>query len=276
MSNDIKTINNVEQPKKGRKRGRRKKGEELLINPIETVNYIIKHWPYIGVKEIKSKILSGLKIQRDINENYSVLEKFIYNKKIYLYDKRNTILDKYGQYVGFFIDQENGSKKIYFLDTVYDNRTYDEIINDIENNIPPKKFIRIDNNIVIKREAKKRGRKKGKRKKDDKFLIRPVDVIDYIHSCWPQLEINLIKDKVIKGIRKEKEKGKEYYVLDKFIYKNNIYWVDNRNTILDNDANFVAIFIDNDNGSKQIYFIEPKNTDNRTYDEVIKNIENNN
>jgi hypothetical protein len=268
-------IENPIEKKKGKKRGRRKKGEDILITPEETINYIIKHWPYIGVKEIKNDILIGLRIQRDIKENYCVLDKFLYNNSIYYYDNRNTVLNIYGQYVGFIIERNVRSKSIYFLNNVYDDRTYEEVINNIESNIQPYTFNKLNNNIIIKPEAKKRGRKKGKRKKDDIFLIKPEDVIDYISMCWGKLEIDKIKGKIVQGIKTEKEKGKEYYVLDKFVYKENTYWVDSRNTILDNNAKFVGFFIDNINGTKKIYFLKQKNLDTRTYKEIIDNIENN-
>ena len=288
MNNDIKSI--IDKPKRKytkkkekkqeeikvkKKRGRRKKGEELLIEPEKTIDYIIKHWPYIGATEIKTNALLGLSIQRDIKENYSVLDKIIYNKKVYYYDNRNIIVDTNGQFVGFFINQYNETKKIYFLEPVMDNRTYDEVMTDIKNNKKVGNFIKIDNNIIIKREAKKRGRKKGKRKQDDKFLMKPEDTIDYLASCWPKLGIINIKNKVVSGMKIEKEKGTDNYVLDKYIHNDNIYWIDNKNTVLDNNAKFVGFIIDNNDGTKNICFIESSN-DNRTYKKVINDIENKN
>lgn len=266
MINDTKLMDNIskskrkytkkkgEEKKKGKKRGRRKKGEEILIDPEETINYIIKHWPDIGVKNINDKALLGLRIQRDIKENYYVLDKFIYDGNTYYYNKKNMILDIYGQFVGVFIDHCNDRKKIYLFNMVYDNRTYDEVIHDIEYGIISENFVKKDNYVTIKPEAKRRGRKKGKRKKDDKFLMKPEDTINYLANCWPELKIETIINKVVSGIKLEKEKGIDHYVLDKFIHNDCVYWYDSRNSILDNNAKFVGFFIDKD-GDRKIYFL---------------------
>lgn len=135
------------------------------------------------------------------------------------------------------------------------------------------KDIKTDNNIVIKPEAKKRGRKRGRRKKGEDFIMKPEDVLDYMIRNFPGMKLEQIKDKVIEGLKLKRDIGENYYVLDKFIYKDNAYYYDSRNTILNNDAQFVGFFINREDGTKKIQFLKSTYTDNRTYEEVIADIE---
>lgn len=135
------------------------------------------------------------------------------------------------------------------------------------------KEIKTDNNVVIKPEAKKRGRKRGRRKKGEEFIMKPEDVLDYMIRNFPGMKLEHIRDKVIKGLKLKRDIGENYYVLDKFIYKGLVYYYDSRNTILNSDAQFVGFFINQDDGSKKIQFLKSSQEDNRTYEAVIDDIE---
>lgn len=136
-----------------------------------------------------------------------------------------------------------------------------------------KKEIKTDKDVIIKPEAKKRGRKRGRRKKGEEFIMKPEDVIDYMIRNFPDMQIEKIKDKVIKGLRLKRDIGENYYVLDKFMYNGEIYYYDSRNSILNSDAQFVGFFLDQEDGTKKIQFLRQPNDDTRTYEQIIADIE---
>ena len=61
---------------------------------------------------------------------------------------------------------------------------------------------------------------------------------------------------------------------DKFVHNGNTYWYDAKDAVLNMDAQIVGYFINQPDGSKMIYMFRHDNDDNRTYDEVIEEIEN--
>lgn len=124
---------------------------------------------------------------------------------------------------------------------------------------------------VIKSTPKKRGRKKGKNKKDE--LMKPEDVLDYMIRNFPNMEIEKIRNKVLDGLKNKKKMEDEPYILDKFPLNGKSYYYDDNGIVFDIDANIVGFFVSHDNGTKKLYMINDDNN-NMTYDEIIASIEN--
>lgn len=133
--------------------------------------------------------------------------------------------------------------------------------------------LKTDDNTIIKPEAKKRGRKRGRRKKEQELMMKPEEVMDYMIRNFPDMKLEKIKYKVVSGLKLMKELGENRYVLDKFTYNDESYYYDDKNTILNADAKFVGYFIDQDDGTKKIYFLKPKGRDERNFEQIIAEIE---
>lgn len=129
-----------------------------------------------------------------------------------------------------------------------------------------------DDGTIIKPDAKKRGRKRG-RKKESEILMRPCEVVDYIVRNFPHKGVENIRDKVIDGIKMMKMIGDNPYLLYKFTHCNNTYYYDDTNTIMNSDGRVVGFFIKQNDGKNKMFMIERKNKDTRTFREVIDEIE---
>jgi hypothetical protein len=126
---EIEAIN-MEPKKRGRKRGRKRNDQELLLKPDEMIDYMIRNFPQMGIDRIREKVLNGLKIMRELNDNPYLLHKFKYDDNTYLYyDDQNTILNSDGQIVGF---KETGTNKMFMINSNKDTRTYEQVIKQIE------------------------------------------------------------------------------------------------------------------------------------------------
>lgn len=121
--------------KRGRKKGI-KDNKDSIFKPDEILDYMIRNFPEMGIERIKEKVLIGLKVMKDIEDNPYLLDKFIHNNVTYYYDDKNAIFNTDGKVIGFFIKQPNvdNDVKIYHIESNRDARTYEEIINFIENN----------------------------------------------------------------------------------------------------------------------------------------------
>ncbi len=91
-------INNNEPKKK--RRGRRKKEIDLIMKPEDILDYMIKNYPKMGIDQIKTKVLDGLKHREEnINKIY-VLDKVEHNQNTYYYDSLGNVFDIYAKMVG--------------------------------------------------------------------------------------------------------------------------------------------------------------------------------
>jgi hypothetical protein len=132
-----------------------------------------------------------------------------------------------------------------------------------------------DDNMVIKPEAKKRGRKRGRKKRDQELLFKTEEVLDYMIRNYPQMGINQIRSKVIDGMISMKQLGDTPYVLEKFTHTNgSIYYIDTKGAIFNTDAIIVGYFVKQTDGKEKMYLIEQKNIISESYDEIINSIEN--
>ena len=131
-----------------------------------------------------------------------------------------------------------------------------------------------DDNTIIKTEAKKRGRKKGRTKKTIDLTFKPDEVLDYIIRNYPHIGIERIRDKVINGLNEMKIMGDNPYLLYKFTYEGTKYYYDDKNAIFNTDSKIVGYFIKQPDGNNKMYPILKKNKDTRTFQEVINSIEN--
>jgi hypothetical protein len=130
---DDDTIIKLDAKKRGRKRGRKKRNHELVFKPHEVIDYMIRNFPHMQIEKIREKVINGLMMMRDIGDNPYLLCKFSHDGKVYYYDDKNTILNPDGQVVGYFIQQPDGSNKMYMINLKNkDDRTYQQIIDSIE------------------------------------------------------------------------------------------------------------------------------------------------
>lgn len=168
----------------------------------------------------------------------------------------------------------------YFRLTIDDEINQDNIQNNIQDNIAvaktKRKYTKRKPKENIQKKyvqiPKKRGRKRGRKRKDQDLIMKPEEILDYMIRNYPRMGIEHIKDDVIRGIKKMKEMGNSPYVLDRFMYEDNIYYEDDKGAILNSDAVLVGYFIEQ-NGQKNIYMFKNKDDDNRTYEEIIRSIE---
>ena len=138
----------------------------------------------------------------------------------------------------------------------------------------PIAYNKTDDDKVIKPEAKKRGRKRGRKKRDMEILFTPQEVIEYIHRNYPLMGIDKISDKVVEGLRVMREFGDSPSLYYKFTYDDITYYYDDRNAILNADGQLVGHFIPQGDGNNKMYLFNRKNQDTRTFEEVIDWIEN--
>jgi len=127
------TVIKLEAKKRGRKRGRKKKDQELTFRSEEVVDYMIRNYPHMGIERIREKVLDGLKVMKDINDEPYRLYGFVHKKIKYYYDDNDAILNTDGVIIGYFIKQEDQNKKMYMLQqNNTDIRTFEQVINSIE------------------------------------------------------------------------------------------------------------------------------------------------
>ncbi|VBB17974.1 hypothetical protein YASMINEVIRUS_437 [Yasminevirus sp. GU-2018] len=127
-----------------------------------------------------------------------------------------------------------------------------------------------DDGTVIKPEAKKRGRKRGRKKKDQDMLFKPEEVIDYVHRNFPLMGIDRIREKVMEGLKKMREFGDNPYLLYKFTYNANTYYYDDKGAILNEDGQMVGVFIKQDDGFNKMYMFARKKDNTLTHSEVLE------
>lgn len=126
---------------------------------------------------------------------------------------------------------------------------------------------------VIKTEGKKRGQKRGRKKKGLNMLFKPEEVLDYIDRNFPLIKIDRIREKVIDGMKAMREFGEFPYILYKFTHESAIHYYDDKGAVLNADGRLVGYFIKQPDGHNKLYMFEQKNKDNRSYQDVINQIE---
>ena len=94
-----------------------------------------------------------------------------------------------------------------------------------------------------------------------------IDIIDMIIEMYPDLQRDriLLIDTVL-GVIKRPNK----YILERFDYENNIYYLDKTGIILDKYLNFKGCYIYQDNKIK----VFMNNNKRKDYNEYIKNMTN--
>jgi hypothetical protein len=166
-------------------------------------------------------------------------------------------------------------------DTCDVHQNFDEHGNLIEEPRKKRKYVRKQkpeqnksyDNIDIKLEAKKRGRKRGRKRKEQDFVFKPEDIMDYVIRNFPQMRMDIIKTKVVDGLKLMKDFDNNPYLLTKFIIDNQVYYYDDKSTIVNPDGQVIGYFIKQADGSNRMYPINPKNSDDRSYGEIIDWIE---
>lgn len=126
---------------------------------------------------------------------------------------------------------------------------------------------------VIKTEAKKRGRKKGRMKKKD-LTMKPEEVLDYMIRNYPGMKIECIKDKVVNGLKLKNRLYNEPYVLDKFKLNGKNYYYDDYGSVIDSDATLVGYFLDKEDGTKQLYMLNDITEEDELFNDIYKKINN--
>ena len=131
---DTGNNNNIkpEGKKRGRKRGRKKRNAETMFKVDDVIDYMIRRYPFMGIDKIKDEVITGIGKMRELVNSPYLLYKFNYNDKTYYYDETNTVVNTDGQTVGYIIKKPDGTNKLYMIDNNFDNRTYEQVIDDIE------------------------------------------------------------------------------------------------------------------------------------------------
>lgn len=138
----------------------------------------------------------------------------------------------------------------------------------------PVVYNKLDDNTIIKPETKKRGRKRGRKSKDQEVVFKPHEILDYIHRNYPLMGINRIREKVIDGLKLMRDLEEGAYILTKFTYDGSSYYFDDNNAILNTDGKLIGLFISQTDGNNKMYLFNRKDKDIRTFKEVIDDIEN--
>ena len=146
------------------------------------------------------------------------------------------------------------------------------LLNDIDSHDPLNNFMNQSNNPDHIIEVKRRGRKKGRNKKEE-LDYKPDDVIDYMIRNFPYMGIEKIKDRVLDGLKTKKIMDETPYMLSKFLHNGIVHYYDDYGTILNSDCVVVGYFVKNDDGSESKYMIDLNKKDNRSFQEVIDHIE---
>jgi hypothetical protein len=127
-------------------------------------------------------------------------------------------------------------------------------------------------NDIMDTEIVKKGRKRGRKKKDSIVQHTPEEIIDYMIRNFPHMKIDQIKEKTLNGLKIMKEMGDNPYILTKFIHQNKVYYYDDQNAVLNPDGILVGFVIRRYDATNRIYFIDNQQT-KQTYQEVIAMIE---
>jgi len=127
-------------------------------------------------------------------------------------------------------------------------------------------------NDIMDTEIVKKGRKRGRKKKDSIVQHTPEEIIDYMIRNFPHMKIDQIKEKTLNGLKIMKEMGDNPYILTKFIHQNKVYYYDDRNAVLNPDGMLVGFVIRRSDATNRIYFIDNQQT-KQSYQEVIDMIE---
>lgn len=123
-------------------------------------------------------------------------------------------------------------------------------------------------NLEINQEKKKRGRKqkkdkikkkpgkRGRKKKDHDYVLKPENVLDYICRNYPQLGVGRVRENILVALKLQKGYEPSNYVFDCLQYKGVKYYYDHYGNVINNQAEPVGIYIDSDNIKKLIIFDE--------------------
>jgi hypothetical protein len=152
------------------------------------------------------------------------------------------------------------------------------IVNDMiktESNTSTKPGYSIDSRQCNTTEIKSqqnhhRGRKRGRKSKNQEILFKPEEVMDYVARNYPDIGIDRIRNKVVNGLKVMKNIKNNPYLLYKFPYKNVTYYYDDNGAILNTDGVLIGYFIHRGGGIKKMYMFDQKNKDTRTVDEIIE------
>ena len=92
-------------------------------------------------------------------------------------------------------------------------------------------------------------KKRGRKKKNQELLLKPEEVLDYIHRNYPKLGIDKIKDSVVEGLKNRDQNTEQVYVLDEIMVAGEIYFCDDGGNVLNDDAHICGYIIDSDTSS---------------------------
>ncbi len=142
---------------------------------------------------------------------------------------------------------------------------FDALINETNN-------LSLNNEPEQITQVKKRGRKRGRKKKEE-LDFKPDDVIEYMIRNFPYMGIEKIKDRVLNGLKTKKLMDETPYMLSKFLHNGANHYYDDYGMILNDDCVVVGYFVKNDDGSESKYMIDLNKKDTRSYQEIIDHIE---
>ena len=123
------------------------------------------------------------------------------------------------------------------------------------------------------KQRRHNGRKRGRKSKNQDTLFKSEEVLDYVDRNYPDLGINRIRDKVINGLKVMRNMKNHPYLLYKFPYEGRTYYYDENDAIINTDGVLIGYFIKQRDGNKKMYMFEQRNKDQRTFEQIINDIE---
>jgi hypothetical protein len=135
-----------------KKRGRKKKVQELLMKPEDVIDYMIRNYPKMGIEKIKDSVVNGLKNRETDVEQIYVLDEIVINGDIYFCDQKGNVLNDDARICGFVIDsdtdsdegsdptktyekgktQDSKTVRVQMFHAQSDDRTFKQVVNSIE------------------------------------------------------------------------------------------------------------------------------------------------
>lgn len=90
-----------------KKRGRKKKNQELILKPEEVLDYMERNYPKLGIKKIRNSVIEGLKNREQNVEQTYVLDEILIADETYFCDTKGNILNHDAQICGYIIGSDS-------------------------------------------------------------------------------------------------------------------------------------------------------------------------
>lgn len=131
-------------------------------------------------------------------------------------------------------------------------------------------YAKINNETYVKLDQYKRGRKRGRKTKEQSNKLFTTDeILGFLERNYSIFNIEENKQKILEGLTTMKEFGIQQYIMNKFIHNDNTYYYDDFGSVINIDGKLVGIIVKQNNEKKIIIF----DTNYSSYDNIMKTIE---